>query len=355
MKHIIERFDMKSVEEFQETSKYKIIENIVFYLIIFITIITFGCFYFIKKEVSTTLTGYVNLASESDVVLTNSAGYLESINIKDGTLVNKGDVIFTLIDEELKNEKSSIETEINQIKTDFEGAMKLRESINARKNMLDNSVERQKKYFIQYQQFEEEMLNYENNSEIVMTSNSQITNKYLLLVQNDIDSLDSKLEIAKKNLDNINSRIDKLTVKASESGRLTFLNSIKVGEYIEFGKELAYILPTNKDEINIDIIIPFDEINNIVEGQEINVTLEAFEGKESEYLKTNIGEISKIATYLEDGSSGYYKAKCKLDLKGSGIEEKKIESIKNGMGAQIKIITGEVSYLEYLFESIGIN
>ncbi len=120
-------------------------------------------------------------------------------------------------------------------------------------------------------------LNYlraKNTYELIKTSGSE----------SEIDEQELNFQIAKKNLEDT-------TLKAPFSGLITNI-SVKVDDYINSGKEIAYII----DDSSYEIEVAVNEIDSLeVEvGQEVIIILDAFPGREFS------GRVKEIHNYTQN-------------------------------------------------------
>ncbi|MEA2088199.1 MAG: efflux RND transporter periplasmic adaptor subunit [Candidatus Caldatribacteriota bacterium] len=135
--------------------------------------------------------------------------------------------------------------------------------------------------------------------------------------ESEINEQELNFQIAKKNLENT-------TLKAPFSGLITDI-SVKPGDYINSGREVAYII----DDSSYEIEVAVNEIDSleIEVGQEVIIILDAFPGREFS------GRVREIHNYTQN-VNGVVTLPVTVQL------DKADKQFKPGFSALVEIIIG---------------
>lgn len=139
-------------------------------------------------------------------------------------------------------------------------------------------------------------------------------------------------------------------IVAPVSGGVMDVKYHTIGAVIQPAAPILTIVPQN-DELIVEARIRPQDIDSVYKGLKARISLTAF--KDRKVPKLN-GEVSSVyGDIVSDERSGesYYIARIKID----GEEVKKLKSeikINPGMPAQVFVITGSRTLLEYLFSPI---
>jgi len=151
-------------------------------------------------------------------------------------------------------------------------------------------------------------LKAKNTYELIKTSGSE----------SEIDEQELNFQIAKKNLEDT-------TLKAPFSGLITDV-TVKPGDFIASGNEVAYIIDDSRYEIEVAV----NEIDSleIKIGQEVIIILDAFPGREFS------GRVSEIHNYTQN-VNGVVTLPVTVQL------DKADKQFKPGFSALVEIIIGK--------------
>ncbi|MDC0800703.1 HlyD family efflux transporter periplasmic adaptor subunit [Clostridium paraputrificum] len=228
--------------------------------------------------------------------------------------------------------------------------------INILKKNISNSNEELKKYK------NTTMMNIsseidQNNSklnQLQVTTTSTYKEQYLSSIESNISSMQSSIDDINMNLKVINEKIDSTSIKAPCDGIVNMISQVKIGDFIQNGTEIASIVPENNSDFNIEVYIDNQSFGEIEEGQDVVIELVSLPGREYGYIKSNLKDISVDAKISQEKGTSYYTANCPIGE--TSLKNRKGESIniKNGMLAEVRIVSREASYLRYFLEKIDV-
>lgn len=238
--------------------------------------------------------------------------------------------------------------------------------------------EKESSYYYRYLQYINELSSIndelDNNSKEKQKEN--IKYKYLSAIKDEIDGLELQeknynndastykqntiveIEIVIKNLeasreeityklDSLKKKIGNLEVRAEESGVISKVIDIKLGDYVQETVKVAEIRDSNSNA-NVKIFINSNDIINIRVGQSIYTKINTNSNIDS--LRYD-GEITRISTnpISNENKSIVYFAEATLEN-----IDKDIVSLKNGVVCDVSIITEKVSYFKFILKKLNI-
>ena len=159
-------------------------------------------------------------------------------------------------------------------------------------------------------------------------------------------------------LSEINARIPLLEQKLKQTEIRSpsdgIINSLPVSEeetVIKTGEIIAEIVPST-DDLIVEAFIDPKDIAKIEVGQETRVSLTAYDAAKYGYLTGRLLKVSADAVYREEKQSYMYAIEVELinnlaDSKGTTVP------LNPGMIAQVDIIRGQQTVLEYFWQPIA--
>lgn len=142
-------------------------------------------------------------------------------------------------------------------------------------------------------------------------------------------------------------RQSRMIIKSPINGIINNIKITTLGGVIKQGEEILEIIPT-KDEKIIEAEIFDKDRAKIWIGQKVNVEVNAFPSTKYGYFKGEVISISPDSYIKKNNEKVFYTLKITFN------ENKKIklEKILTGMTANINILTGKKSILEYIIKPL---
>jgi len=259
-----------------------------------------------------------------------------------------------------------LEREISALNVQVAGKKELLELINQEKKEIESllsigAVGNSEKYKIDR---DAKSLNLEisNISENITLKKGQI-----LAIDNELLVLDTSYDsIIIEEMSNIEAKVMELCamkpafvervsntqIVSPINGKINKLLFNTLGAIVGEGDPLAEIVPTD-DKVEIKGFIDPKDIGLVEPGQDARISLTAFDPSKYGFLTGKLKNISADAIFREETRSYMYEiittvnSDSLTDGSGAGIE------ILPGMIAQINIIRGQRSILEYLWQPIS--
>jgi len=173
---------------------------------------------------------------------------------------------------------------------------------------------------------------------------------------NFIEKAREKLQEVEKEYNNIveslpayEDRLDRTLVRASMNAVVNRLLVNTVGGVIQPGSPLIELVPLN-DELIVEVEISPKDIAYVIVGQRASIKLTAFDFSKFGALDGYVTKVSADSLTKEDGSIWYL---CQVSVPVNMITTMgKSIQIQTGMVAQVDIISGEKTVLQYLIQPV---
>jgi multidrug resistance efflux pump len=322
---------------------------------------------FIRINISVKAPGIIRPVSERTVINSLISGKIDHIFCSEGDFVHKGQVLLTmdhkhLLNElnhkkteemyglfeltDLKNLLSGKDTDMVSVKYRMEFTNYHNQYKKVNKQLQKASKEKQRfmnlymEQFISEQEYDE-LVHHESllKSELNFLESNSYNNW-----QNDLARLQYDLNRIRAEIATIEKDIEYCKLIAPVSGYLAQFTGIYEGSNIQAGTQLASISP---DTILIgEIYITPDHIGTIREGQEVMITIDAFDYREWGILSGIITDIPDDFILIDN--QPFYKVKCKPDrdylLLKSGLKGR----LKKGMTFQSRCLVARRSIAQLM-------
>ena len=170
------------------------------------------------------------------------------------------------------------------------------------------------------------------------------------------DYSDTLKEIAtlRQNLKAGQDQLNRTTLRSPLRGIVNGLAVTTIGGVVRPGEEILQIIPLD-EELFVEARVPPKNIANIRRGQEATVKLSAYDYTIYGSLKGTVDVIS-ADTFKDDNArdpeaSAHYKVTVKVDMSQLNARQSRIE-IRPGMQANVELHTGSKTVLTYLLKPL---
>ncbi|GFZ32672.1 RTX toxin transporter [Clostridium zeae] len=189
---ILDLDEITDSKEMLEAKPHKFINIFIYIIIVFLSSALIWA-YFSETEIVVKANGIVRSITENQRVINPSTGRVESVNLKDGQDVRKGDILYTIEHTSLNLQKENYEKQIDNINNEIINLKKLSDSINNNKNYFDYSDPKEKEYYNKFLKYKNDIDDANNQSDL---SKDQAENQVNILqsqvneTQSDLDNLE---------------------------------------------------------------------------------------------------------------------------------------------------------------------
>ena len=171
-----------------------------------------------------------------------------------------------------------------------------------------------------------------------------------------IEQAREKLQLAKteynaliETIPTLEDRLERTLVRASMNAVVNRLLVNTIGGVVQPGNPMVELVPID-DELVVEVEISPKDIAYVIPGQRASIKLTAFDFAKFGALDGNVTKISADSISKEDGSIWYL---CQVSVPVDTMTTLgKTIQIQTGMVAQVDIISGEKTVLEYLLQPV---
>ena len=296
----------------------------------------------------------------------------ESLKIYDASIVSAEMALFYARSLTLKQKISGLQTEFNRI---LESLVEKEQELNGLKELVDIlELERQdilplvqKGVLGQSERFRLDRENSRLQSQIkvlkaqieqVQLSKQKVQNE-IGLVENEFleKAYDERAKLVAQ-LSEVNSRIPTLQQNLKEtqilapiSGTINELSFNSPGAFVRAGDAIAEIVPFGENLKIIAYVDPKD-IGFIEPGQECRIALTAFDAARYGYMTGKLDRVAADATFREDSNAFMFAIEVSFDNQLRDSRGKTVDVLP-GMVAQVDVVRGQRSVLEYIWQPIA--
>lgn len=194
-----------------------------------------------------------------------------------------------------------------------------------------------------------------NTSASQAASVDEYKNKTIMQLDENIKSLQEKVNEGSSNLKAINENIKNCTVRAEHDGIINSINNLGKGDFIQSGTTIASILPVKSSKYKIIMYIENKDIGNIKSGQEVNIKLSALPYSEYGIIKSKIESISADTKTSQSSKTSYYTAEILIPNRLLYSHKGEKAYIRSGMTCEGDIVTRKEKIIYYVLEKINLK
>ena len=167
----------------------------------------------------------------------------------------------------------------------------------------------------------------------------------------DLSAIESEVSELGARIPALEDRVERTTVRSPVDGVINRINYVTEDAYVNTGDVLLEIVPTGSDIIVETQIDPKD-IAKIIEGQDVKISLTAYDPSRFGRIDGKVVSISADATTDNNSGLQYYSVDVSIDgilYENDGSEV----TILPGMVASIDVLSGKRTILEYFWQPIA--
>lgn len=261
------KFKIENIEELTDSrqvmeSKPNKFISIFVGLVLIILIISFIWLWFGEKEEVIKVSGIINLKEQSQVVSNEISGTVKEFNVKNGEDIKQGNIIYTLDDTSFITQKENLESQKENLVSTNEKLDKFIKSINDGVNYFEENEEEKEFY-------------------------------------------NSKIEELDISIKEVNTNIEKCSVKSEVDGRIDIKNELQPGMIVQSGFVVGEII-TNENNLQVELIIPDKDIGKLKINQSIKYNITSLPYTEFGFINGEIESLSISSNVEENTGIVYY-------------------------------------------------
>ena len=167
--------------------------------------------------------------------------------------------------------------------------------------------------------------------------------------QSNILQIDAEIEATIETIPTLKDRLERTVVRASMNAVVNRLLVNTIGGVVQPGSPMLELVPID-DELVVEVEISPKDIAYVNPGQRASIKLTAFDFSKFGALDGEVTKISADSISKEDGSIWYL---CQVSVPVDTMTTLgKAIKIQTGMVAQVDIISGEKTVLQYLLQPV---
>ncbi len=361
----------------------------------YIYILTFGIIFFgfwasyFQIDMNIRARGQIIAAQKTQVLQSPDSGVIDSITVKEGDTVEKGQILLTLEKERAQAAFDGVEGKVAALKITlarleaevYEKELKFPEDLLKHKEFIDNQKElylRRKEVLTEDLDTLKQSLKLANeelqmnmpllksgdvSKAEVLKLKRQITeisgqitskkNKFFQDAQAEMTKTQEELSTQDQNLLDKKQLLEYTVMSSPVKGIVKKVNISTKGGVVKPGEELVEILPIESDLIIEAKIQPLD-MSNLKKGLVAYIKLDAYDYSIYGSMKGEVEYISPDALMeqTKGGENIYYKVKIRIKQDEFKDKLNKNIQIDPGMTVGVDIKTGQRTVLTYLLKPI---
>ena len=271
--------------------------------------------------------GKVVASAKNQVIQNLEGGIVKELFVKAGDTVQAGDLLLTFDDTFLKSELDASTIQLKNLKAEVVFLQNSTTLIAEELSILEPLVEQ----------------GAESRMELIRVLQRQAN------AESEISRKNSDIESLQERIPALQDRVSRTKVVSPKNGIINRMVITTIGGVADPGSPLVEIVPLN-EELIIELEISPSDIALIAPGQRAIVKLTAFDFSKFGSLDGKVINVGADSVLKDDGSLWYL---CEISISINNITSlgKKITMLP-GMVAQVDIVNGERTIMNYLLEPV---
>ena len=300
-------------------------------------------------------------------------GEILEINVSEGDHVQRDDVLFIVQSTELDLQKVQLEGQAQIYKTQIEKYGLLVRSIQENQNLFDATKPEDNLYYSQYELYKSQvdqqkvdmatLKAYGYTDEQIAVEVEKGAKKVAELYFTAIKSAEDMILQAQAQLDAIMAQLaavqtgqSNYAIRANETGVVHMMADYKVGMVVQAATPIASI-SSEKDSYLISAYIPAAEAARVHVGDSVDIAVSGLAQSEYGIVSGTVVMIDSDVTVPQnsDGENTPYFG-VRIEPKTGYLISKSGQKVNlaNGMSTEARIKYKQVSYFDYVLESLGL-
>lgn len=309
-------------------------------------------------------------SKERNYIMSSYTGEIIEAYVLEGDYVERGDVLFKIssTDLDLQAQQISGMIEVNEVK--IQQYELLEQCIKDGVNRFNQNDEDDKPYYYQYETYinqieqkEIDVSSYvaygytdEQIDAAIKTNEAAISEIYYTTLKNISDSiqgLQTEIDSYEVQLASVNNAQAEYCITASVSGIVHMDTEYKVGMVVQAATAIGSIVNEN-DGYVASVYITANDMPLIQVGDTVDIAISGLTQTIYGTIGGKVTYIAPEATVNSEENSSAFLAKIELDSTYLVSNQGNIVNISNGMAVEARVHYDEVTYLNYILESLGI-
>ena len=311
-------------------------------------------------------------SSGANYVMSGYTGEIGSCSMKEGMIVEEGDVLFTIKSTEYNLQQEQLEENRAAYEKKVEQYQRLVDSIKDDTNYFDASKEDDNLYYSTFEAYKSQIAQNTLNTEaykIYGYTDEQIAaeaernqGKIDEIYFSAIQSAESAIQEAIMQIEAIDAQLSAISngqaeyaIRATASGTLHLLEEYKEGMVVQAAASVATITPENAATM-IEAYVSTADMARIHKGDRVQIAIDGLSEAVYGNIMGTVDQIDSNLTVQESGdgkSNQVFRIKILPDTTYLINKPGDKVDIVNGMTAQARIQYDKITYWNYLLEKLG--
>lgn len=309
-------------------------------------------------------------SKNKNYIMSAYTGEIKQMNISEGSFVEKGDVLFTVKSTDLDLQEEQITGQIDVYSENISQLKKLEQSIMDGKNYFDINKDGDRQYYNQYEAYMSQIGQNDIDTSTYKSygytdaqieielekSNAKISEIYystLKTIDENIMQYENEINKLKVQGNAIENGQSEYQVLANTSGIVHMMNDYKEGMVVQAASAIGSIANEN-DEYVITAYLSVNDRPRVSIGDDVNIEVVGLAQNNYGNLKGKLVSVDSDITSNQDGSQTFFKSKIEIETPYLISSKGNKVNISNGMSVEARIKYDELSYFDYLLESLGL-
>ncbi|MCL9805868.1 HlyD family secretion protein [Flavobacterium amniphilum] len=325
----------------------------------------------IKVDVSSQSRGIVRSSTDKVPLQVLVNGKVTELKLRNNCLVQKGDTLLKIAQDNLQTEKSttiiasndnqSLIDDLQKVSTGNASGLKTEVivqewySYQTRKSELEEKLHyAQTEYNRQKQLYEKDVIataefdKYKHQLTTAKQALSILDKSQKAQWQNRCRELQEKSKNLSGTLNKIDTEAESYFVVAPVTGTIENFSGIQIGSFLNASQPVATISPI--DNLIVECTVSPDDVGLIKTNQSVKFQIDAFNYNQWGLLEGKVFDIDKNITLQEN--QAFFKVRCNLNSKTMQLKSGYKTQISNGMTLTARYIITRRSLYDLLFDKV---
>ena len=354
---------------YQHTSK----SQIIYWIVLFAVTVTLAALPFIYVDISIQGSGVVRPVAEKAEITSSITEIVDSVFVKEGEQVNKGDVILRFRTNSSDYKINYQTNRLNDYSAQLADLTYLAEGdcpkffsspvrqqeyayfIRKKQELETELAQAEKEYLRNKTLFEKKVISEEEYDSYYFKYKSQ-QNELASLVQSQISTWQADQNTYRNTYNEMSTNLkqeikdkDMYIVRSPVDGTVDQFSGVYRGSSIQAGQSLAVISPDST--LCIEVYVTPRNIGFMNIGMPVNVQVESFNYNEWGTIPGRVKDISSDFLTDSQGNS-FYKVKCEMERDFLQLKNGRIGKLKKGMTVNAHFMVTRRSLFDLLYQKM---
>lgn len=309
-------------------------------------------------------------STNKNYIMSAYSGEISQMNISEGSFVEKGDLLFTVKSTELDLQEDQITGQIDLYTEKIGQLRKLERSVMDNKNYFDIADENDRQYYNQYEAYMSQIAQNDIDASTYKSygytdaqikvelerSNAKVSEIYYSTLKSINEAIaQTETEIQKLSIqkDSVENGQSEYKVLANASGIVHMINEYKEGMVIQAASAIGSIANEN-DQYIVTAFLSVNDRPRVSLGDDVNIEVIGLAQNTYGNLKGRLISVDNDISSTPNGEQTFFKSKIAIDTPYLISSKGNKVNISNGMSVEARIIYDELTYFDYLLESLGL-